>query len=105
MIKGIFTYNEGFITNVNVKGHAMYANSGEDIVCASVSTAIILTINAIERLGLKETIEFEIDDGYLNLNVVERNNETNALLQNLEDAISQLNEQFTKNIKYQKKEG
>ena len=30
---------------------------GEDIVCAAVSTATILTNNALERMGFKENIK------------------------------------------------
>ena len=31
----------------DVKGHAGYGNPGEDIVCASVSSAVMLTVNNI----------------------------------------------------------
>ena len=34
----------------NVIGHAGYADSGEDIVCAALSVLVINTCNAIEKL-------------------------------------------------------
>lgn len=50
----------GFI----VDGHANYSSYGEDIVCASVSTTTIGTVNAIERFcHLK--MQTEVRDGYL----------------------------------------
>lgn len=33
------------------KGHAGYADSGEDIVCAAVSVLVINTVNSIEKFG------------------------------------------------------
>ncbi|MGL4949431.1 MAG: ribosomal-processing cysteine protease Prp, partial [Anaeroplasmataceae bacterium] len=41
---------------LNVIGHANYANHGNDIVCSSVSTALILSINLIEKLNLSYNI-------------------------------------------------
>lgn len=35
-------------TRLHCIGHAEYANPGEDIVCAGVSTLVLNTINAIE---------------------------------------------------------
>ena len=39
----------GFI-RVNVSGHAGYAPGGEDIVCAAVTSAVMLTANAITEI-------------------------------------------------------
>ncbi len=41
---------QGFLCS----GHAGYAKSGEDIVCAAVSILVINTVNAIERYGNQE---------------------------------------------------
>jgi uncharacterized protein YsxB (DUF464 family) len=40
----------GAILSFQVKGHAGYANPGEDIVCASVSAITVGTVNSIEKL-------------------------------------------------------
>lgn len=37
---------------IEVKGHANQNPYGSDIVCASVSTALIMTYNLLERLNL-----------------------------------------------------
>jgi uncharacterized protein len=49
MITISFTKNaEGIYNGFTTNGHAGYADSGYDIVCASVSVLIINTINSIE---------------------------------------------------------
>jgi uncharacterized protein YsxB (DUF464 family) len=45
----IYQTPEGAITGFDCEGHAGFGNAGEDIVCASVSTLVINTVNSIER--------------------------------------------------------
>ena len=87
------------ITTIKVNGHALFARYGNDIVCASVSTAIIVTLNAIESLGLKDKIDFELKEGKFNLRVVCQDNDINALLKNLEFTLNDLRIQYPKNLK------
>ncbi len=48
MISVCFFKNEGGVRGFECKGHAGYAESGSDIVCAAVSMLVINTINSIE---------------------------------------------------------
>ena len=49
MIKTTFYKNSNDkIIGFSVNGHAGYANSGRDIICAGVSTLTINTINSVE---------------------------------------------------------
>ena len=43
------------------KGHAGYAEEGQDIVCAAVSALIITTVNSLEKFT-EEQIEAEADE-------------------------------------------
>lgn len=47
--------NEGFIWEIQVKGHAKSSKKGEnDIVCAAISTITFMAVNALEELaGIK----------------------------------------------------
>ncbi|MHC1747545.1 MAG: ribosomal-processing cysteine protease Prp [Cellulosilyticaceae bacterium] len=45
-----------------VEGHAGYARHGEDIVCSSVSTLVLNTINSIEELTEEVFILNEVDN-------------------------------------------
>lgn len=65
MIQANIYYQDSSIRGYSVKGHAGYAESGEDIVCAAVSA-----ITQTALLGLIEFLENEIqwkidDQGYL----------------------------------------
>jgi uncharacterized protein YsxB (DUF464 family) len=41
---------DGRIVSFQVKGHAMYDESGKDIVCAGVSAVTVGTVNSVEVL-------------------------------------------------------
>ena len=45
--------NEKYI-GFDCKGHAGYANYGEDVICAGVSALVINTVNAISRYTQEE---------------------------------------------------
>jgi uncharacterized protein YsxB (DUF464 family) len=42
--------SDGLIESFQVKGHAMYDESGKDIVCAGVSAVTVGTVNSVEAL-------------------------------------------------------
>lgn len=46
------------------KGHAGYAEEGQDIVCAAVSALIITTVNSIETFTC-DKISVKSNDGYV----------------------------------------
>ncbi|MDE5792938.1 MAG: ribosomal-processing cysteine protease Prp [Oscillospiraceae bacterium] len=47
MIKAVFQKQNGKFCSCSIKGHADYADMGQDIICASVSSAVQLTANLI----------------------------------------------------------
>lgn len=62
MITATFIKSNGEFTGFTVSGHSGYANSGEDIVCAGVSSAVQLTVNAItECFGVAAVVTVEKD--------------------------------------------
>ena len=48
------------------KGHAGYAEEGQDIVCAAVSALIVTTVNSLDEFT-EEEIEVREDDGYVSI--------------------------------------
>jgi len=52
------------IRSFKVKGHAMFADSGQDIVCAGVSAVTVGTVNAIEAL-LGFEMQAQMKNGFL----------------------------------------
>lgn len=87
---------------IKVEGHALYAKKGEDIVCASVSTATLLSVNLIRRLNEQDNIEVTIKDGYFHLTVKTQTNYIKAVCENLIWTLQELEETYPNYIKYQK---
>lgn len=53
------------VERFSIKGHANYAEHGQDIVCAGVSTVTVGTVNSIEKLtGI--VLQSKMKDGFLN---------------------------------------
>ena len=50
MIQAVFYKDSEQYRGFSVSGHAGYEKKGKDIICASVSTLVINTVNAIEAL-------------------------------------------------------
>ena len=60
MIKAVFyEYENGTYKGFTVEGHAGFAVSGKDVVCAAVSMLVINTINSIESFTADK---FRVED-------------------------------------------
>ena len=61
------------------RGHAGYAEEGQDIICAAVSALIISTVNSLETLT-KDRFRLEEKDGYVRIQFPEGLTEGGKLL-------------------------
>lgn len=102
MIKFTFKKDQGLIKTISVKGHALFGEYGSDIVCASVSTALIVTANALETLGYKEQFFAKVEEGNFELEVYQSDSIIQGLLSNLEYTLNELEAQYKPYIKNQK---
>ena len=93
-------YNKNLI---NITGHALYDIEGKDIVCASVSSIIYTTVNALFRLD-KNSIEFSDDGKKIEIINISKDNITNSLLDNMLELLKQLEIDYPKNIKIESEE-
>ena len=96
MIRVEVNKKNNVIESIHCIGHAGYADYGKDIVCASFSTMIITTINAILEFD-KEAISYT-DTNDLEIINIKKDNITNGLLNNLVHMIKELKENYDKNI-------
>jgi hypothetical protein len=101
MIKINVSQQDTSIDSISIKGHADYAEKGKDIVCASVSSIVITSVNAIIRLD-SESISYQESDGLIKINVLKQNEVVNILLTNMIDLLENLEQQYKKNIKINK---
>ena len=103
MIKVQITAKDNNIKKINIKGHAGYDDYGKDIVCSSVSSITITTVNAI----------LMFDKNYLSYNekkddfeiIINNNNDiTNKLIQNMINLLTELSQDYPKNIKIEEED-
>lgn len=96
MIKVRISKKNNIIESIHCNGHAGYDTYGKDIVCASFSTMIITTINAILSID-KDAISYT-DTNNLKIINIKKDNITNSLLNNLVNMIYELRDNYNKNI-------
>ena len=91
---------DGKITQFTVDGHSGYAESGSDIVCASVSSAVWLAINGIEKQNLAQ-LSYEERDGFVKCIISEQRLEgADILLNSLVMFITELSAQYSDYLKF-----
>ncbi len=101
MIKVNIYKKEKQIEEVVIKGHAGYDRSGFDIVCASVSSMVITTVNAIIRYR-NDSIEYEEKDGFVSIKIINHDEVVDLLMINLLDLLEKLEKQYQKYVKLNK---
>ncbi|MCB5235648.1 ribosomal-processing cysteine protease Prp [Niallia circulans] len=75
--------NDGLIHAFTISGHALFANSGNDIVCAGVSAVSFGSINAVISLtGITPIIKQGKDGGFISCTIPKNiSEETRAKIQ------------------------
>lgn len=57
IVSNFFINNQEKITSFEIKGHSYSAESGKDIICAAVSSAVYMAVNTItDVLGLSPLV-------------------------------------------------
>ena len=85
---------------IEVKGHSGYAEHGSDIVCASISTACIITANLIDKLDLRYNIlDLVCDEGYFRLQIKTNDKVVLGVFENLAETLDSLQQQYPKYVK------
>ena len=91
------------IKGIEVSGHSGYEDLGKDIVCSSVSTAMILTINLLEKLNVNFKYESkeEIPLISLDINSFDDSNEqlVQTILENLVENLNEVSKNYKKYLK------
>jgi uncharacterized protein YsxB (DUF464 family) len=81
---------------ITISGHANYSDSN-DIVCASVSSIMYTTVNAIMNFNDK-AITFEDDGNKVFIKVLNNDDITNKLIDNMLLMFNELKEQYPSNV-------
>lgn len=87
--------------HIIISGHSGYSVSGSDIVCASVSSIAITSINAIIRID-ENAISYKKEDGYLEIEILKHTDIIDLLIENMISLLSELELQYKKFVKIYK---
>ncbi|MBQ2848612.1 MAG: ribosomal-processing cysteine protease Prp [Clostridia bacterium] len=98
MIRVKFLVGNRQLQGFEIKGHAMFAQSGEDVVCAAVSSAAYMAANTVTEV-IKVNANAEADDGRMILMLEKANEKTETVLRGLELHLTELSKQYPENIK------
>ena len=93
MIKVNITKNQ-----IKITGHAMYDDYGKDIVCASVSSIVITSVNLALRLN-KQSLNYKEAEGLLVIDILSHDLVTDTIILNMIELLKELEKNYSKNIK------
>lgn len=99
---------KGSIVKYSAKGHANFANQGEDIVCAAISSNLQLPLGGITEI-LHLFPKFEISDGFIDvdlrgLDLQDKKKEVEILLESMTLMLKELAKEYPKYLKLVEKE-
>lgn len=86
------------IKEINITGHANFADAGKDIVCAGISSICIGLLNSIDEMARESSI-ITINEDQINIKVVNNS----QLIQNILNVgyyqLKTVEEQYPENLK------
>ena len=98
MIRININYKDNYIKKITLKGHANYNEYGTDIVCAATSATYLTTINGILSINEKSVEVLSENDTQI-VNVLNNDDITNKLLENMIRCLKSLEQKYPNNIK------
>ncbi len=100
MIKIEVFRKDNDLDKIIIKGHAKYDELGKDIVCASVSSIAISSINLAIKVD-ESAISYVEKDGLLDISIL--NNNVSYIFDNMLEMFMELVESYPNNIKIKEK--
>ena len=83
---------------ITISGHANYDEKGKDIVCASVSSIVITTINAIIEID-NDAIDYSDLDNKIIIRILKEDEIVNKLINNMILLLESLEKDYKDYIK------
>ena len=88
---------------ITIKGHACYDKYGKDIVCASVSSIVITTVNGILEID-RESLKYVEEKDILTIEILKDNEIIIKLIDNMMNLLTELSSNYPKNIEIRKED-
>ena len=96
MIKVKLTKNNNYYKRIIITGHANYDDFGKDIVCASVSSTIITSVNI--SLSIDDKSLSYNDDNGLDIKILKNDEVTTKIINVMVSNLYELEKTYPKNI-------
>ena len=97
MIKAVFYLSSKHYRGFDICGHADWADEGKDIVCASVSSAVLLTCNTVTDF-FKADSAASCKGNKIRLRINKPDDRTDALLRSLRVHLRNLGKEYGNTI-------
>lgn len=97
MIRAEFYETKGKISGFRLSGHAGMAARGRDVACASVSSAVQLTVNLLDEFGCYPVVKTGINT--ITCTVGSRSDDASRMLGRLKQHFEAILEEFPNTIK------
>ncbi|MGN0666064.1 MAG: ribosomal-processing cysteine protease Prp [Huintestinicola sp.] len=98
MIKAVFSKENGLYSGFDLCGHAEFAEYGQDIVCASVSSAAQLVINTITD-HFCDDAEVYVQENRLGISIRSGCDASHKLIASFKEHLGFIGEEFPHTIK------
>ena len=96
MIKVKLTKNNNYYNRIIITGHANYEDFGKDIVCASVSSTIITSVNICLSIDDK-SLSYNDNNG-LDIKILKKDEVTTKIINVMVSNLYELEKTYPKNI-------
>ncbi|MEG0229969.1 MAG: ribosomal-processing cysteine protease Prp [Oscillospiraceae bacterium] len=97
MIIADFLVSKNNFLGFTVSGHSEYDDFGLDIVCAGVSSSVMLTINTVDEFFKCKNIT-KIAENLIHFKITENNPQSSLMIKSLFYHLKQLQEDYNDNI-------
>ncbi len=86
------------IESIVISGHSGYKSEGSDIVCASISSMVITTVNACLKVD-ETSIDYEKKNGFVKIDIKKQDSMVILLIENMISLLEELASQYSKYVK------
>ena len=97
MIKISIDRENAIYKKISIMGHAMYDSYGKDIVCSSVSSIVITTVNGIMALN-KKSLSYLVSKKGMIITIKTDDMTTQILIENMVSLLKELEKQYPANV-------
>lgn len=97
MVKVNYFVKDSKVERIILKGHSNFDDYGKDIVCASISSIVITTVNACLKIDKDSIKHSEGKDVVITIN--NHSEVIDTLINNMIELLTELSKQYENNIK------